>query len=532
MGASVRLAGTVLFAALASVALVPVLGGGPAEVVFGTFMLTGLLVVLQLAVDGWRSSRREASRVLRLAGTRPETLARAAVAEERRRLTADLDATVREALAGIAELARTANGPEALRGIQRDARAAASELRRQLGLLRAGHPDVPAAREPDAPAHLGRVPGTPAHPTPSEALLATVVAVLAGLEVAAVAPRELYPTSSVPLTAALSAAAAGTLAWRRCAPVTAALACAGIFAAGSLAGTPVSEGLWFLVVGALLWTLAARLRLLGVGGLAVLVLVSVTLVTRWLHAPENLGVCVLVEAVALLGGLSVRLLARRRSRAEASATVREAELQSAVDLAVAAERGAIAREVHDVVSHAVGLVAVQAAAAEVTWHTDPTAARRALGLVRATAEDTLGEIDRLLPGEPTATKTVADLEALTGRIRAAGTSVTLEVRGDPGPEDLRVAYRVVQEALTNVIRHAPGAVAWVRVVSTTDGAEIEVRDDGPGIAGTVSRGYGLVGLAERVELAGGSLITRSGPDGRGFVVAATLPSVRSAMAAP
>lgn len=532
MGAAVRLAGTVLLAALTSVALLAVLGGGPAEVVFGTVMITGFLIVVQLAVDGWRSSRREASRDLRLAGTRPETLARAAVAEERRRLTADLDATVREALAGIAEVARTAEGPPALRRIQHDARAAASELRRQLGLLRAGDPALSAAADPDALTPVGRAAGWPTRPTPREALLALVVAVLGGLEVAAVAPRELYPTSSVPLTAALSAAAAGTIAWRRSAPVTAAVACAAIFAVGSLCGTPVAEGLWFLVVGALLWTLAARARLLGAGGLAVLILVSVTLVTRWLHAPENVGVCVVVEAVALGGGLTVRLLARRRSRAEASASLREAELQSAVDLAVAAERGAIAREVHDVVSHAVGLVAVQAAAAEVTWHTDPTAARRALGLVRATAEETLGEIDRLLPGDPTATKTAADLEALTGRIRAAGTPVTLEVRGDPGPENLRVAYRVVQEALTNVIRHAPGAVAWVRVVSTPDGTEIEVRDDGPGSAGTISRGYGLVGLAERVELAGGSLVTRPGPDGRGFVVAATLPAVRSAMAAP
>lgn len=168
-------------------------------------------------------------------------------------------------------------------------------------------------------------------------------------------------------------------------------------------------------------------------------------------------------------------------------------------------------------------MAVQAAAAVVSWHSDPEASRRACDLVRATAEDTLTEIDRLLPGDTTSTKTVADIEELVRRIRAAGTPVDLRVDGVAGSTDLRVVHRVVQESLTNVVRHAPGAVAAVRVAVGADGAEVTVRDDGPGLTGGVARGYGLVGLSERVELAGGSLVTGPGPDGRGFQVTVSLP---------
>lgn len=524
MGATARISGTVLLAVLTSAALVSVLGGGLPELVFGTFMIGGLLVVLQLAVDGLRSSRREASRARTLARTSPDLLARRAVDEERRRLEADLDATVREALGGIAALARRAEGPEAMRRVQLEARAATSELRRQLGLLRAGDSDGPATREADLLPSGHEQPGR-ARPTRREAVLAAVVAVLAAAEVAAFAALEDYPTASVPATAALSATAAATLAWRRAAPSRAALVCAGLFAVGSLLGTPITEGLWFAVaVGALLWTVAAREALLGLGGLALVALVTATLVTRWMHAPHNVPVCALIEAVAVLGGLTVRLLDRRRARAETRAGIREAELQRAVDLAVSAERTAVARELHDVVSHAVGLVAIQAAAAEVSWHTDPDAARRACDLVRATAEETLAEIDRLLPGEASSAKTVIDLEALVGRIRAAGTPVDLQVSGAAGSPDLRVAYRVVQESLTNVVRHAPGAAAQVQVAVTAAGTGVTVRDDGPGLTDGVSRGYGLVGLAERVELAGGRMSTGPGPDGHGFQVRVTLPA--------
>ena len=521
MGATTRAGGTVILAVLASAALLPVLGGGLPELVFGTFMVGGLLVVVQLAFDGWRSSRREASRARQLARTSPELLARRAVAEERRRLEGDLDATIRESLAGIASLAARADGPAAMRMVQLEARAATSELRRQLGLLRttAGAETDRLSPRPDA--LRGR-------PSRGEVLFAAVVAALATLEVATYAALEHFPTASVAVTAGLSGTAAATLALRRTAPVGAALVCAGLFAGGSLAGTPAAEGLWFAVaIGSLLWTVAARERLLGVGGLALVALAATTLVTRWVHSPPNLGVCVVIEVVALSGGLTVRLLAHRQARAGVRADLRSAQLQQAVDVAVGAERTAMARELHDVVSHAVGLVAVQAAAAEVSWNTDETAARRSRDLVRTTAEETLTEIDRLLPGGVTPFKGVGDLESLVERIRAAGTSVDLMVTGNPGSADFRVVYRVVQESLTNVVRHAPGACAEVRVHVTGDGTEVVVRDDGPGLAGGVPRGYGLVGLAERVELAGGRVSAGPGPDGRGFQVVATVPATRT-----
>lgn len=528
MGATARISGTVLLAVLVSAVLVITLGGGLPELIFGTVMIGGLLVVIQLTVAGWSGSHREASRARRLERTSPDDLARRAVVEERRRLEADLDATIREALGRILLLVHEAQSPESMRDVQLVARAAASELRRQLGLLRTP-PQLDAAMvTPSTP-----VGGTDDHPSRREAIIAAAAAAVAVLEASTYSYLEDYPTSSVPVTGVLTGVAAATLLWRGTAPARAALLCASVFAVGSLSGTPVTEGLWFAgAVGALLWTVVARCPLLGVGGLAAVALVASTLVTRWMHTPENLFVVVLVEIVALLGGLTVRLLGHRQSRAEVRAGLRAAELQDAVDLAVGAERASMARELHDVVSHAVGLVAVQAAAAEVSWHSDEDAARRALDLVRTTAEETLGEVSRLLPGGATSTKTVADLEALVARIRAAGTSVELRVTGEPAATDLRVAYRVVQESLTNVVRHAPGAAAFVRVDAGPGWTEVTVSDDGPGAARTVSRGYGLVGLSERIQLAGGSLSTGPGVDGHGFQVSATLPAASAAPGEP
>jgi signal transduction histidine kinase len=261
-----------------------------------------------------------------------------------------------------------------------------------------------------------------------------------------------------------------------------------------------------------------------VGGLALVCLTTVPLVLRWVGSPENLAVGVVVDAAAVLGGLLARVLGRRRARAVARAAQREHELQQVVDVAVNAERSSMARDLHDVVSHAIGLIAVQAAAAEMIWDTDRPGALRAVDLVRATATETLADIDRLLPGDRSTAKTPTDLGALVDRIRAAGASVRLEMRGEPDPETMRVAYRVVQEALTNVVRHASGAAAVVRVVVASGETTIEVLDDGPGSTGTVPRGYGLVGLGERVTLAGGTLTTGPGPDGHGFRVLASVPA--------
>ncbi|WP_052436497.1 sensor histidine kinase [Georgenia sp. SUBG003] len=115
-----------------------------------------------------------------------------------------------------------------------------------------------------------------------------------------------------------------------------------------------------------------------------------------------------------------------------------------------------------------------------------------------------------------------DLRALAARVRAAGLGVELVLQCDPGPVAATV-HRVVQEALTNVLRHAPGATAVV-TVRTADGVvRVGVIDDGPGPSPVDRPGYGLVGLAERLEQVGGAFHAGPGPDGRGFAVRAEIP---------
>jgi signal transduction histidine kinase len=183
----------------------------------------------------------------------------------------------------------------------------------------------------------------------------------------------------------------------------------------------------------------------------------------------------------------------------------------------------MARELHDIVSHAVSVIAVQAGAAELSWPIDPPTARRAMDVVGTVAEQTVAELDRLLPGRTSVSHDVADLRALVDRMRAAGLDVTLDLpdkTSSPVPETV---YRVVQEALTNALRHAPGSRVRVRIDRTADLITIRVADDGPGSAADSRRGYGLIGLAERLRQAGGTLATCSTPGVPGFEVTAMLP---------
>jgi signal transduction histidine kinase len=192
--------------------------------------------------------------------------------------------------------------------------------------------------------------------------------------------------------------------------------------------------------------------------------------------------------------------------------------------AISAERRTFARELHDVVSHAVGLIAVQSGAAEVAWPTDPSGTRESLRVIGLTATGALAELNRLSPDRLAPTKTVRDVHALVERIRSAGTPVVLNADGDKEAVLAPEVFRTVQEALTNVVRHAPGASARVVITGTSQETLVVVVDDGTTDTPSSQRGYGLVGLAERVSLAGGVLETGRGPDGRGFRVSASLPN--------
>jgi signal transduction histidine kinase len=200
------------------------------------------------------------------------------------------------------------------------------------------------------------------------------------------------------------------------------------------------------------------------------------------------------------------------------------------------ERIRIARELHDVVTHHVSVIAVQAAAAHSTSSERPERALDALGVIERTARSALGELRSLLGvlragDEPTAPAplrprpSIARLDELVAQARSAGVRVEAQVRGSQVPLDPVVelgAYRVLQEALTNVIKHAPGANATVVVDYGTRELRISVIDDGPGRTQASSSGHGLIGMHERVELAGGALTAGPLPEG-GFGVEARLP---------
>ena len=226
------------------------------------------------------------------------------------------------------------------------------------------------------------------------------------------------------------------------------------------------------------------------------------------------------------GALSAVLLP-----AVAGGAVRHQRAQSAL-LAVGEERARIARELHDVVSHSLSVIAIQSSAAEAALERDPALAGPPLTAIRSSAEEALAEMRRLLGvlrvegegGEHAPQPGLARLPELVEHARAAGVPVTLEVDGTPRPLPASVdvsAFRIVQEALTNVRKHAGGAPATVRVAWEPRALAVAVRDRGTGDVQTGS-GHGLVGMRERVRLHGGQLRAGRCADG-GFEVEAVLP---------
>jgi signal transduction histidine kinase len=217
-------------------------------------------------------------------------------------------------------------------------------------------------------------------------------------------------------------------------------------------------------------------------------------------------------------------VALRRKREQAEGADRRADSAAAqAATAIADERARIARELHDVVAHAVGMMVVQAGAASQLLDQDPARARRALDTVQQTGRLAVDELARMLGLLRMQVETTSPLPSLSrvseliSDIREAGTDVSLRCDGDLGdlPAALdATAYRILQEALTNVVKHAPGATAQVRLLRSTDHIEIEVGNarasDTPQQGGT---GHGLLGIGERAAVFGGHL--RSGPTADG-----------------
>jgi signal transduction histidine kinase len=228
---------------------------------------------------------------------------------------------------------------------------------------------------------------------------------------------------------------------------------------------------------------------------------------------------------------------RRRDRSHAALSERASRLADEraawVRDAVAAERARIARELHDVVAHCVSVMVIQAGAAEDLLDRDPDGARAPLRAVQHTGQQAVAELGHMLgllraaaPADALLPQPgVAQLPELVDQVRAAGMPVAYDVEGSPRdlPPGVDVAlYRLVQEALTNVLKHARGARATVVLRYTDAGVEIAVRDDGRSAVTGPGLGHGLIGMRERVALYGGTLEAGPRPEG-GFAVEAVIP---------
>jgi signal transduction histidine kinase len=214
---------------------------------------------------------------------------------------------------------------------------------------------------------------------------------------------------------------------------------------------------------------------------------------------------------------------------------RRTAIEEASRRAVSDEQARIARELHDVIAHSVAVIVVQASAAGDVFDTRPDQARLALRSIEDTGRDALRELRRLVgavrpdaAGEPLPPQPgLQQIDELARPLRAAGLTVVVNREGSPAslPTGVDVsAYRIVQEALTNTLRHARATVAEVTFRYRPDALEIEIVDDGraPPTRSAGERGFGLVGMRERAALLGGSLEAGPTPHG-GFRVHALLP---------
>jgi signal transduction histidine kinase len=251
------------------------------------------------------------------------------------------------------------------------------------------------------------------------------------------------------------------------------------------------------------------------------------------HANAELLVIPVDFAISWAAGYALRDRAQKAEAAEIRATEAERAREAAARIAVAEERARIARELHDIVAHAVSVMVLQVGAVRHKLPDDRSGEREALEGVERAGRTALAEMRRLLAAMRTEGDEVAlapqpgldGLDALLAEVVRAGLPVELHVDGDPValPRGVDLsAYRIVQEGLTNALKHSGASTADVTVRYGRRELEIEVRDNGIGSATSDGLGHGLVGVRERVKIYGGEMNAGS-VNGGGFVLSTRLP---------
>jgi signal transduction histidine kinase len=311
------------------------------------------------------------------------------------------------------------------------------------------------------------------------------------------------------------------------------LAAATSFVDGRL--IPYPAGLY--LAGMLAAFLLGNLRdpvLARVGLAVVLGSMATIILNRPGHSPGEVVFIPLLFGIAWLAGFALNARAEQADAAEARAVQAERERETAARIAVAEERARIARELHDIVAHAVSVMVLQVGAVRHKLPEELADESDALRGVEGAGRTALAEMRRLLAAmrddgddlELGPQPGLDSVGSLVAEVERAGLPVALHVEGETAPLPRAVelsAYRIVQEALTNALKHAHASRADVTLRYGPDELRIEVRDDGSGGGATSNGpGYGLVGVRERVKIYGGTMTAGTAPDG-GFVLDARLP---------
>ena len=307
----------------------------------------------------------------------------------------------------------------------------------------------------------------------------------------------------------LAAVAAGCLAWRLTAPVPVVGVASLLVIVNAAAGYGVSVVQWpvwialftcFARGGRRVRLVALATALVGVAGWALL--------DRGRPGLGELFYVVVVVVVAMVAGDAVR---SRQDKADADQARISAE-----------ERARLASELHDALGHAVNVMVMQAGVGRRVFAANPEFARDALGHIERVGRDALGELDRLLRVLGPDDGPAPDLAELAERVRAAGREVRLSAEDvQLGPSGMRAVHRIVQEALTNALRHTDSGRIDVNLAQVGDVVELEVANEARDMP-EGRPGHGLANMRERARLEGGTL--EAGPVAGGFRVRATLPA--------
>ena len=357
---------------------------------------------------------------------------------------------------------------------------------------------------------------------------AALALVLAAVSVAVAVLRPGVPDRGV--VVALAVLQTLPLVFRRSHPLSVLAVVAGASSAAAIISGTLIQPLSLLVA---LYTVAAHCarRDATRAGLAAAVVLAWPLLR---DSGYNIGVAVLKSGFLAAGWVFGAYLGELRARAAANR--REQQLQTA--RAVAEEQARVGRELHDIIAHTLSVIVIQAAAAGDVFDSSPDRARQALGSIEAAGRQALAELRRVLeaigppasqPAPPAPQPGLAQLDALISQVRATGLAVIVRTEG--AAEDLPAgidvsAYRIVQEALTNTLKHARANTAEVALIFHPRELIIDILDDGhaadPPAEGAPHPGRGIIGMHERVALYGGSLT--AGPRlGGGFQVHARFP---------